>query len=158
MRSHGYPSGPRGGATAAELALVLPVLVFLLFSIVELGFMMKNRTELGQAAREGARLAAVGGTPLRITEGINASVQTISPDDIDRTYEFRSWSESVQEWGGWQSLGPLDDDNDAPRGAQLRITVSFPHELLVPGLMGRMLNADESGRVNLAASTVMMRE
>jgi Flp pilus assembly protein TadG len=47
------------GAAAVEFALVLPVLVLILFGIVDLGRMLNARITLSQAAHEGARAAAI---------------------------------------------------------------------------------------------------
>ena len=47
------------GAVAVEFALVLPVLVILLFGILDFGRLLNAQETLTQAAREGARLAAL---------------------------------------------------------------------------------------------------
>ena len=47
------------GATAVEFALLLPVLLLLLFGIVDFGRALNAQITLTQAAREGARLAAL---------------------------------------------------------------------------------------------------
>jgi len=49
-----------GGATAVEMALVLPVLVALTFGIIDFGRVFNTEIQLSQAAREGARIAALG--------------------------------------------------------------------------------------------------
>jgi Flp pilus assembly protein TadG len=51
------------GAAAVELALVLPILVTLLFGIIECGRYYNAKVTLTHAAREGARTLALGGTP-----------------------------------------------------------------------------------------------
>lgn len=48
------------GAAAVEFALVLPLLVIIVFGIFEFGIAYNNWIALTHAAREGARLAAVG--------------------------------------------------------------------------------------------------
>jgi len=48
------------GASAVEFALLLPVLVMIVFGIFEFGIAYNNYIALTHAAREGARLAAVG--------------------------------------------------------------------------------------------------
>lgn len=48
------------GASALEFALVIPVLLLLLFGIIEFGVIFQNQLALTHAAREGARMAAVG--------------------------------------------------------------------------------------------------
>ena len=47
------------GATAVEFALLLPVLLLLVFGIIDLGRALNAQITLTQAAREGARLAAL---------------------------------------------------------------------------------------------------
>ncbi len=47
------------GASAVEFALILPILVLLIFGIVEFGIAFNNYITITHAAREGARLAAV---------------------------------------------------------------------------------------------------
>jgi Flp pilus assembly protein TadG len=47
------------GATAVEFALLLPMLLLLLFGIIDFGRALNAQITLTQAAREGARLAAL---------------------------------------------------------------------------------------------------
>jgi Flp pilus assembly protein TadG len=47
------------GSMAVEFALVFPVLLLLLFSVIELGSAWYNRQLLVNASREGARMAAL---------------------------------------------------------------------------------------------------
>ena len=47
------------GASAVEFAIILPILIILVFGIVEFGIAYNNYIALTHAAREGARLAAV---------------------------------------------------------------------------------------------------
>ena len=48
------------GAAAVEFALLLPVLLLLVFGIIDFGRALNAQITLTQGAREGARLAAVG--------------------------------------------------------------------------------------------------
>jgi Flp pilus assembly protein TadG len=48
------------GAAAVEFALLLPVLLLILFMIIDAGRALNAQITLTQAAREGARLAALG--------------------------------------------------------------------------------------------------
>ena len=48
------------GAAAVEFALLLPLLVVIVFGITTFGFVYKEYIALTHAARDGARLAAVG--------------------------------------------------------------------------------------------------
>lgn len=48
------------GAVAVEFALLLPVLLMLVFGLIDFGRLLNAQITLTQAAREGARLAALG--------------------------------------------------------------------------------------------------
>lgn len=48
------------GTSAVEFAIILPILVMLVFGIIQFGLVFNNYIALTHAAREGARLAAVG--------------------------------------------------------------------------------------------------
>lgn len=52
----------RRAAAAVELAVVTPLLLTMLFGIIEFGYAFTVRQSLATAAREGARLAAMPGT------------------------------------------------------------------------------------------------
>jgi Flp pilus assembly protein TadG len=50
------------GAAAVEMALVLPLLISMLFGVIDFGRVFNAEIQLSQAAREGARIAALGAT------------------------------------------------------------------------------------------------
>jgi Flp pilus assembly protein TadG len=58
-RSSGAAARDRG-AVAVEFALLLPVLLLLVFGMIDFGRAINAQITLTQAAREGARLAALG--------------------------------------------------------------------------------------------------
>lgn len=67
---HSRDLAPRDekGAAAVELALVLPILVLLLFGVIEFGRGYNAKVELTAAVREGARAAALSsGDPVAAT-------------------------------------------------------------------------------------------
>jgi Flp pilus assembly protein TadG len=49
------------GASAVEMAIVLPLLTFLVMGVVDLGRALNAEIQLSQGAREGVRLAALAG-------------------------------------------------------------------------------------------------
>jgi len=71
------------GAAAVEFALVLPVLVLLLFGIIEFGLVFDAQLTITHAAREGARVASVGGNVASAvaaqTSGLTGVTYTLTP-------------------------------------------------------------------------------
>ena len=59
-------AGSQGQATV-EFALLLPVAVVALLVIAQIGLVVRARVVLTHAAREGARIAAVGGSDAEVT-------------------------------------------------------------------------------------------
>lgn len=58
-RTRDRKGGPPRGQSLAEFALVLPILVLALVALFDLGFGVYAATTIGNAAREGARVAIV---------------------------------------------------------------------------------------------------
>jgi Flp pilus assembly protein TadG len=71
------------GAAAVEFALVLPVLLLLVCGIVDFGRALHAQVVLAQAAREGARLAALGESDT-VTRTL-AAAGSLSGVDVDVT-------------------------------------------------------------------------
>ena len=63
------------GAVAAEFALLLPVLLTILFGIIEFGMIMYGREVVTNASREGARAGIIQRTP-PLTAGEITTVAT----------------------------------------------------------------------------------
>jgi Flp pilus assembly protein TadG len=61
------------GAAALEFAIVVPVLILLVFGIIDFGGVMNAQVVVANAAREGARSAALGGSTTTAT----ATVRTV---------------------------------------------------------------------------------
>lgn len=69
------------GAVAVELALLLPILMLLLFGIIEFGIIFNRYTSVAHAAREGVRQLSVGGSA--VTDEIEAETKaTDSAPDL----------------------------------------------------------------------------
>ncbi len=71
------PLARKRGAVAVEFALTLPLLLILLFGIVEFGVMMYDQAVITNAAREGARWGAVQ-SALLVPQPVNCSATGLS--------------------------------------------------------------------------------
>ncbi len=157
--SHEYVRRPRTRAMATvELAVVLPLLLMLLFGIIEFGLLFKDSLVLQQASREGARAAAVGATPTQAQNTVVSSAPTIDSAAMTVTCDYRTWNGSA--WTSWMQLGTAADGstNNAPPGSQVRVSVSYAHPLITGGLFSWMATDSENNTVNLQAVAVSRRE
>jgi Flp pilus assembly protein TadG len=70
------------GSPAVEFALVAPILLLMVFGIVQFGFAFFTYNEMMNGAREGARRMAVGATEEQAIAKSNAAMT------LDRNYAF----------------------------------------------------------------------
>ncbi len=156
-RPAGYIRKPRTRAAATvELAIVLPILLMLLFGIVEFGLIFKDALLVQQAAREGARAAAVGAPPAQIRSVVESAAPTLDASLLTVVSQWRQRG-SFGEWSDWQELGVgADGSNDAPQGAQIRVKVTYRHRFVTGGLFSWLAN-DESGEAIVLASAMVAR-
>lgn len=100
----------RNGSSAVEFAVLLPILILLIFGIIEFGRAYNAYLSVSHAAREAARLAAVG----KFDEA---------------TVESRAYP--LTKSGGLAISGPYYPEGTDP-GDSVEVTVSFPYEMNVP--------------------------
>jgi len=138
--------------------MVAPLLIFLLFGIIEFGLMVKDLVGVNQAAREGARCAAVGALPATLTTRIRSAAPTIDGAALQLTYHYRHFDPSTGVWGPWTALGASGAENSADPGDQIRITINYPHQLVTGGLFAGLADDPSSGTITLNTAIVMQRE
>ncbi len=93
------------GQTVVEFALVLPVLIFLLLAIMEGGRIFAAYLELQNAARDGARYAAINcpedwGTWLTaaLTPWINSRLSMLDSQELRITFSRNSTPNEKERW------------------------------------------------------------
>jgi Flp pilus assembly pilin Flp len=108
------------GAAAVEFAFLLPLLVLLLFGIIQFGIALNTRIQATNAAREAARTAVIG------------------IDDWDDVGGLEFWEGVRQRAGvGVISNCVLSTDPAAPViGGTLTVTFDYPLDLVIPFLPG----------------------
>jgi len=150
--------GPRSATATVELALVLPVLLLMLFGILEMGLLFKDYLMSQQAVREGARTAALGATPAQVTSAVRAAASTLNPSYFTVQCQYRVWQGTG--WGAWLTLGTSNDGtaNNAPPGAQIRISTTYKHKLLTGALFGWLADDPSMNAITLRAAAICRRE
>jgi Flp pilus assembly protein TadG len=76
-RSTGRPARDRG-SVAVEFALVVPILLLIVFGLIDFGRALNAQISLTGAAREGARLAALGYSGAAIQSRVTAAAPSLS--------------------------------------------------------------------------------
>lgn len=93
------------GAAAVEFALVAPLLLLLVFGIIDYGYMLSFRQALSQGAAEGARAAAV--KPAGTATGTLEDVMRAAVNDALDSYGVQCSGAALQHKvdGAWQPAG-----------------------------------------------------
>lgn len=84
QRRHGRAGGDRGAA-AIEFALVLPLLLLIIFATIDFGRALNAQIVLTQAAREGVRLASLGGSQPAVVSRTQGAATGLSPVQVTVT-------------------------------------------------------------------------
>ncbi len=88
------------GSAVVEFAVVLPLLLMILFGIIEYGWVFMVRLTLQNAAREGCRVAVLQTTTTPYTEVTNRIDEIIAPTGVSGytvTMKHASLSEPTEE-------------------------------------------------------------
>ena len=150
-----------GGTVTVELAIVAPILIALMFGIIEMGLLMNHVLSLKQAAREGARIGATGVVISEISNSLRHATATLDPDALQIQLHYRPYG-APDHMDFWEPLGDTYSDghahNDAPSGSYIRVALAYPHQLLTGRLFSRLADDPNGQIVTLSADAVMLRE
>lgn len=118
------------GAVLVEFAIILPILMFIILAIIELGWGLVIKNTLTDAAREGARVA--------VTQNVSTNTIISNIDSIIQTANIPTTNLTV-------SITPSSVSLQA-KGTPIQVLVSLPYSavsiLPAPLFMGGMtLNA-----------------
>ena len=119
----------QNGAATVEFAIILPMLVFLVFGIIEFGLMFYNKQILTNASREAARVAITGVTV--------SEVKQIVLDYCNG---------KLLNLEGSINLSEVDIDVPPPDGSDLSVAVSFDYNFLFSQIIGIINPITVSGR------------
>lgn len=75
-------NGSERGAAAVELAIVLSILFMFVFGVIQFGLAFNRHQGIQAAAREGARIASVGGSESDIRDRVRAAQSLFNPADV----------------------------------------------------------------------------
>jgi len=139
------------GASAVEFAVILPVLVLILFGLVEFGILLYNKQVLTNASREGARAGIVVEVPKKDTTAIKQIIKNYcnNPDGAGNNNPL------LINFNGINNT--INDSNIQIIGAQgvfgtdLGVTITYTYSFFVLSNLG-------FNPVELKATTIMKHE
>ena len=137
------------GQVIIEFAILLPILVFLIGGLIELGILFYNKQVLANASREAARAGIVyllDKSGNKIVPDIDTIVQNYCKDRLLTFGGTATPSVAVTP-----ALAALQYPND------LTVSVSFQYNLLIPSVLN-MFGGNFGPTLNIAGVTIMKAE
>lgn len=158
-RANGGRNKGRRAVAILEFVFVSAMLLFLLFGIMEVGFMFSNSLTVSSAAQQGARAAALGGTAKEVRSAVYTAGGTLR----EPYFEYGSGLNAEYAPEGSADWQPWDPGKPPPNGTrdQVRITVTYEYRYITGDLLGGLGNllSGKSGqakdRRNLVGVSVM---
>jgi Flp pilus assembly protein TadG len=132
-------SPERRGATAVEMAIVAPIVMLLLMAIVDLGLAVYSHICLAEAARAGARFAAVHGAGA--TSPVGPTPNDAKVEQVVRSYAAGIEPSKLTVNSTWIH------GNNAP-GSRVCVATSYKYKLITSFIFG-------GGTLDLCASQSM---
>ncbi len=127
------------GASMIEFVVVMGLLFFLLFGIMEFGFMLSTQLTVQSAAHQGARAAALG---KNVNTAVTNGMTGLAGAKVTRT----SYND-----GSWHEVSPLPSSLNSNN--QVRVTVEYTYQTLT--FVGAALPGTTAGKRTLAGQAVM---
>jgi Flp pilus assembly protein TadG len=134
------------------LAIVLPILLFVLAAIIDFGFLFQQWESLTNAAREGARIATLPGYTY---------VPNVANDTGDVGARVRSYLSATGMPPAASSTNVVDATETLPSGATVsvtRVTVTYPAGFRYLGPIAALIGGTSQNSILLRAVSVMRKE
>ena len=110
------------GAAAVEFALIAPILFLLVFGIIDFGLLINSQSTASNAAREGARVASLGGNTAAVTSSVTPAMSTL--------INAGSTTTTVTCLNGATACSI--DDATSDTGATVTVKVTYTYKFLTP--------------------------
>ncbi len=134
----------KNGAAAVEFALILPLLILVVFGIIEFGLLLYNQQVITNASREGARAGIVVGLDRPGNEHETISHNTAFNYCSNHLVTFSDNPSPL-------SISPPPTSGAAISGDDLTVTITYLYDFLILSNIG-------IGPITLDAKTIMKLE
>lgn len=129
------------GQALVEFALILPIMILILFGIIEFGRVFSAQLLVTNGARDGARIAAVGATDLQVEAAAKTGTAYLDPAKVDIDIK--------------PEVAPDEKRN---RGDYVTVEVSYPVTLYIPIISDIIKTpSEENPPVRVVNSKLVMR-
>lgn len=133
----------QNGAAAVEFAIVFPILLVLVFGIIEFSIMLYNKAMITNASREGARTGIVFAIPRVSDTDITSVINTYCSNSLITFGDQNTPVVAISRSGTGSEAGDI-----------LTVSVSYHYDYLVlPNLIESLISG-----MDLTATTVMRME
>jgi Flp pilus assembly protein TadG len=127
----------QSGTTAVEFAVVLPLLLMLIFGIIEFGRAMVTYSTVVTASREAARYGSTVGATAGVPNYHDCKGMRAAADRLNimaKGAQVKIWFDTVPSTGKFECTSDTAPSITPPIGPGHRVTVevSQPFELMIP--------------------------
>jgi Flp pilus assembly protein TadG len=136
------------GAAAVEFALIAPLLMMLVFGIIDCGMFINTKTMIANAAREGARNGSISHSQAVIVSSVVSALGDIPAKDVTVTVGCKGPAPTftVCPVGGF--------DANVKSGGTVQVTVKYHYDWKTP--MPSLIGMDADDGIDVV-ETVEMR-
>lgn len=126
---------------AVEAAIILPVLILLVFGIIDFGWMINRDTMINNAAREGAREGALNPSQADVEAVVRSSLDSLPAADVTVTVTCEKPDNSACS----------SFDADATSGGTAIVRVDYEHTWLTPfaSVFGSTINLSKTTEMRI---------
>lgn len=140
-----------------EAALLFPFFLLLLLGIVELGSLFSDWLVLSYVGREAARKVSLGTTVASTTTWLQTYANTcLKSSGLTTTMTYATVSNGAL--GSWQTLTDASGTNVAPSGSQVRVALTYTHQMLAGSVLSHLINASPYTTMSVSATVTARRE
>ena len=141
---------PQEGAAAVEFAIILPILIILVFGIIEFSVILFDKAMITNASREGARAGIV-----YRYDPVNEVEDPLDTTEIQNVVNNYCQNHLISFGGpGNLQVNVAWENQPVTNDPELRVTATYKYNFLVlPNFITTL-----TGDIDLAATTVMRME
>lgn len=141
LRTQGRSLRDQGGAVVVEFALIVPMLLLVVFGVLDFGYMLNRSTVVSNASRDGARVASLGGTHADILGTITSELAAAGIPTSSPTTVIKIDCKKVD--GTACNATSTSYDTQAESGATALVTVTYNYAYITP-LISQIFGSTQS--------------